>query len=41
MTEPLTAISSGSEKKFRRHDNEFDEIETLYGAGYRLKDPQG
>ena len=28
-------------KKFRRHDNEFDEIETLYGAGYRLKDPQG
>jgi len=28
-------------KKFKRHDNEFDEIETLYGAGYRLKDPQG
>lgn len=28
-------------KKFRKHDTSFDEIETLYGAGYRLKEQHG
>ena len=28
-------------KKFRKHDDQFDESETLYGAGYRYKEQLG
>ena len=38
MTEPLIAILNVCAKKFRKVDDQFDGIETLYGVGYRYSE---
>ncbi len=39
MTAQSTAISSGCSKKFKEVDDDFSAIETLYGVGYRYREP--